>query len=82
MSDPSLTFHRELDTIGLRCPEPVMLVRQTLRKMSVDEVVKITADDHSTTRDIPKFCVFMDHELLASETSQAPYVYWIKKKHE
>ena len=51
----------QLDAIGLRCPEPVMMVRAAIRKMNDGETLLITADDPSTTRDIPSFCTFMDH---------------------
>ncbi|VEI46987.1 SirA protein [Actinobacillus equuli] len=42
------------------------------------------ADDPATTRDIPSFCEFMDHQLLNSETENTPYRYWVKKgfKHD
>lgn len=58
-----------------------MLVRAAIRKMSVGEVLLIIADDPATTRDIPGFCEFMEHELVASETSETPYRYWVKKSH-
>ena len=45
-----------LDALGLRCPEPVMMVRKTVRKMATDETLLVVADDPSTTRDIPSFC--------------------------
>lgn len=70
---------QELDALGMRCPEPVMMVRLTLRKMESGQVLKIIADDPSTQRDIPKFCLFMNHELVQSETDSAPFKYWIKK---
>ncbi|WP_323927143.1 sulfurtransferase TusA [Aeromonas caviae] len=69
----------ELDAIGLRCPEPVMMVRKTVRLMADGETLLVSADDPSTTRDIPSFCRFMDHTLVASETEQAPYRYLIRK---
>ena len=62
----------ELDAIGLRCPEPVMMVRKKVRLMADGETLLVSADDPSTTRDIPSFCRFMDHTLVASETEQAP----------
>ena len=65
--------------IGLRCPEPVMMVRLKIREMQVGETVTVTADDHSTTRDIPSFCRFMEHELLDSQRVNSPYQYLIKK---
>lgn len=70
-----------LDTLGLRCPEPVMMVRLKIRKMQVDETLLIIADDPATTRDIPAFCRFMEHELVASAPQQLPYRYLVKKRH-
>ena len=69
----------ELNAIGLRCPEPVMMVRKKVRLMADGETLLVSADDPSTTRDIPSFCRFMDHTLIASETEQAPYRYLIRK---
>lgn len=74
-----LIINQTLDTLGLRCPEPVMLTRKTIRNMQEGEVLLIIADDPATTRDIPSFCQFMDHQLLNSETTTKPYRYWVKK---
>jgi tRNA 2-thiouridine synthesizing protein A len=68
-----------LDALGLRCPEPVMMIRKTIRHMVDGETLMIIADDPATTRDIPSFCRFMDHQLLKSDTAQQPYRYLIKK---
>ncbi|MBU1438319.1 MAG: sulfurtransferase TusA [Gammaproteobacteria bacterium] len=70
---------QQLDAIGLRCPEPVMMVRLTIRKMQAGETLLIVADDPATTRDIPAFCRFMDHELIISDTTSLPYRYLLKK---
>ena len=68
-----------LEAQGLRCPEPVMMVRKKVRKMAEGETLLVTADDPSTTRDIPSFCRFMDHTLLAADTDNLPYRYLIRK---
>lgn len=68
-----------LDTLGLRCPEPVMMIRKTVRKMQQGELLEVIADDPATTRDIPSFCRFMDHSLIESNIEQLPYRYLIKK---
>lgn len=68
-----------LDALGLRCPEPVMLVRLQIRKMQAGETLLIIADDPATTRDIPAFCRFMDHQLVGSDTAALPYRYLVKK---
>jgi tRNA 2-thiouridine synthesizing protein A len=56
-----------LDASGLFCPEPVMLLHNKIRDMSVGETVQVLCTDPSTQRDIPKFCHFLGHELLARD---------------
>lgn len=68
-----------LDTQGLRCPEPVMLVRKQIRHMADGDVLLVIADDPATTRDIPSFCQFMEHTLLESNTEEIPFKYMIQK---
>ena len=79
MSTAVLDAQHHLNAIGLRCPEPVMMVRKQVRSMQVGETLLITADDPSTGRDIPSFCQFMDHALLASQIAELPYQFLIKK---
>ena len=70
---------QQLDTLGLKCPEPVMLIRKTIRSLNIGETLLVSADDPSTSRDVPSFCRFMGHDLLYSQTEQAPFHYLIKK---
>lgn len=71
--------NHHLDTLGLRCPEPVMMVRLHIRKIASGETLLVIADDPSTTRDIPSFCRFMEHELIIKSVDEKPYRYLIKK---
>ena len=77
MSNPE----KFLDAQGLICPEPVMMLHNVMREMSVGDVVKVMATDPSTQRDIPKFCQFLGHTLMDQRTEQADtlFIYWIRK---
>jgi tRNA 2-thiouridine synthesizing protein A len=79
MNDIYTQAQHQLDALGLRCPEPVMMIRKTVRKMAEGETLLVIADDPATTRDIPSFCEFMDHTLIASDISKTPYHYLLKK---
>jgi len=68
-----------LDAMGLRCPEPVMMVRMNIRKIACGETLLVKCDDPASTRDIPSFCRFMEHELIAKQIDKKPYLYVIKK---
>ena len=76
------TIHHHLDTQGLICPEPVMMLHKTVRKADGGDVIEILATDPATTRDIPNFCRHLGHTLVHQETlSDAPtYRYLVQKK--
>ena len=45
MTDLFSSPDHTLDALGLRCPEPVMMVRKTVRNMQPGETLLIIADD-------------------------------------
>ena len=69
-----------LDTRGLYCPEPLMLLHNRIRDMAADDVVTVLATDPSTRRDITRFCEFLGHELLADEELDGEYSFRIRKQ--
>ena len=69
-----------LDASGLNCPEPVMMLHNKVRDLHGGDLLKVIATDPSTRRDIPKFCVFLGHELLEQAEQDGQYLYWIRKK--
>ncbi|MBU0901840.1 MULTISPECIES: sulfurtransferase TusA [Pseudomonas] len=69
-----------LDATGLNCPEPVMMLHNKVRSLQAGGLLKVIATDPSTRRDIPKFCVFLGHELVEQAEEGATYLYLIRKK--
>ena len=67
-SMPDIAINHHLDTQGLICPEPIMMLHRVIRKADGGEVIEILATDPATTRDIPNFCRHLGHELLTQET--------------
>ena len=76
----TIAFDHELDARDLFCPEPVMLLHNRIRDIRSGEVLKVTATDPSTQRDIPKFCVFLGHELIDQQHADELFSYYIRKK--
>lgn len=78
----ALTLNHDdlLDASGLNCPEPVMMLHNKVRDLSPGCLLKVIATDPSTRRDIPKFCVFLGHELIGQVEEDGTYLYWIRKK--
>ena len=70
----------EVDARGLFCPEPVMLLHNKIRDLGGGDTLRIVATDPSTARDIPKFCLYLGHELLDQQRREGEYIYLIRKK--
>ena len=68
-----------LDASGLLCPEPVMMLHNTVRDASSGEIILVIATDPSTQRDIPKFCQFLGHDLVRSGEWQGHFLYQLQK---
>lgn len=74
-----MEFQHELDATGLMCPEPVMMLHSKVRDMAVGEVLKVTATDPSTKRDIAKFCSFLGHTLEKQWDDERCFYFLIRK---
>ncbi len=57
-----------------------MMLHNKVRDLPAGDVLKVIATDPSTQRDIPKFCVFLGHELVDQQADDGTYLYWIRKK--
>lgn len=69
----------QLDACGLFCPEPVMLLHKKMRELQAGDILEVQATDPSTQRDIPKFCLFLEHELIEQSVAEAVFFYRIRK---
>ncbi|MDC1232216.1 sulfurtransferase TusA [Gammaproteobacteria bacterium] len=72
----------KVDAIGLYCPEPVMLLHKHFKRMAAGDILELNATDPSTTRDVPKFCAFLGHDLVACEQQGEQFTYLLRKGSE
>jgi tRNA 2-thiouridine synthesizing protein A len=75
--DTQANYH--MDTSGLDCPEPVMLLHSKIKEMVVGDLLAVVATDPSTQRDIPNFCRFLGHELVDNAEQDSRFYYLIRK---
>ena len=68
-----------VDTQGLYCPEPIMILHSKIDELSSGDELIVLASDPATKRDIPKFCQFLGHELISEEELGQVFRYLIRK---
>lgn len=56
-----------------------MMLHNTIRETETGEMIKVVATDPSTLRDIPKFCLFLGHELVEQQQTEKNYIFYIRK---
>jgi len=74
-----MEYKYKLDTLGLYCPEPIMMLHSKISEMETGEQIQVIASDPATQRDIPKFCQFLGHELVSQKETDQKFFYVIKK---
>ena len=72
-------FAAELDARGLFCPEPVMMLHSRINDVEPGQVLRVLATDPSTTRDIPRFCQFLGHQLVSETERGSEFIYMIRR---
>lgn len=70
---------KEVNCLGLSCPEPLMLLRKCIRESLDGQLIELLSDDPVSLRDVPAFCDFMSHTLLRMPDSEHPHSFLIKK---
>ena len=68
-----------IDAIGLKCPEPVMLLHAAMRRLAPGQELTLRATDPSTERDVASFCEFLGHVLLIARREGDEFLYRIRK---
>ena len=70
---------KNLDCVGLYCPEPVFRTRQELDKLALGEVLEVTADDPASEEDIPRLVKRLGYQLVEMRKENDEFVFVIKK---
>ena len=70
---------KNLDCVGLYCPEPVFRTRQEIDKLKTGEVLEVYADDPAAEEDIPRLVKRLGLELIDMSKENDQIRFLIKK---
>ncbi|KPK40020.1 MAG: hypothetical protein AMJ69_03785 [Gammaproteobacteria bacterium SG8_47] len=69
----------ELDTRGLNCPLPILKAKKTISALDNGELLRITATDPGSVKDMEAFCKQTGNELVSSAAAGSEFVFVIRK---
>ena len=55
-----------LDCLGMKCPQPIIMLAQRLGEVPIGGLIELIADDPAAGPDVAAWCRMRGHELVAS----------------
>jgi tRNA 2-thiouridine synthesizing protein A len=75
-----MNFDKELDAKGLNCPLPILRTKKMLAELSSGQVLKVTATDPGSVKDMQAFAKQTGNTILSSSESTGEYVFLLRKQ--
>lgn len=68
-----------LDARGMRCPMPLLKLKQSLHQLNVAEVLTVMTTDPVSQRDFVAFLRQTPHQLISVKQQNEEFIFEIKK---
>ena len=69
----------EIDAKGLKCPEQIMLLHQSIHEAKKGDEVTLIATDPTAIKDVKKFCEYLNHSLISFSEEDGIITFIVKK---
>lgn len=74
-----MNFDKELDARGLNCPLPILRTKKALSQLASGQILKVSASDPGSVRDMHAFTRQTGNELLSSVEAGGEFVFLLRK---
>ena len=75
-----MNFDKDLDARGLSCPLPILKTKKSLADMMCGQVLRISATDHGSMKDMQAFARQTGNTLLFAAEDNGEYIFFMQKK--
>ena len=69
----------EVDSLGRRCPLPVIDLAQATPRVPVGALLAVVADDEAAAVDVPAWCRMKGHEYLGARPRPTGAAYVVRR---
>lgn len=75
-----MNFDKELDARNLSCPLPIVKTKKALVDMASGQVLKVTATDVGSVKDMQAFADQTGNTLLSTAEQNGEFIFFMQKK--
>ncbi|WP_128376121.1 cysteine desulfurase/sulfurtransferase TusA family protein [Streptomyces cavernae] len=80
LATPAATDTLTVDSLGRRCPIPVIELAKVIGDVPVGGTVRVLADDEAARLDIPAWCEMRGQEYVGEEAAERGAVYVVRRR--
>ncbi len=73
-----IQYDKLVDAKGLKCPHPLMLVKQCFKNLEKGQIVLLEATDPHTDLDLQVWCDRFHHKIISTKELENVFLFWIK----
>lgn len=70
----------KLDTKGMMCPMPIVMLTKKMKTMSSGQTLELVADDEGALEDVPAWVSRTGNKLMEQKSDSGKYYFTIEKK--
>lgn len=70
---------REVDSVGRRCPLPVIDLARAVSDVPVGALLAVVADDEAAAHDVPAWCRMKGHAYVGTRERTAGTAYVVRR---
>ncbi len=74
-----MNFDMALDARGLNCPLPILHTKKALSQLASGQVLKVSATDPGSVKDMHAFSKQTGNELLSSVETGGEFIFLLRK---
>ncbi len=74
-----MKYDLELDARGLNCPLPILRTKKSLSELASGQVLKVSATDPGSVKDMQAFARQTGNELLSTAEAGGEYIFLLRK---
>ena len=75
-----MNIDKELDTLGLNCPLPILKAKKALADMTSGQMLKVVSTDAGSVRDFQAFARQTGNDLVEQQTIGADFIHVMKRR--
>ncbi len=75
-----IEIERTVDTKGLVCPQPLLMAKKEIAKISSGGIMEVLVSDENSRDDFPFWCMNGGHTFMGEKVDSGVIRFFIKKK--